>query len=287
MKDYIYLLRPQQYVKNLFVFLPLFFALEISRVDLLLQLGIAFVILSLLASAVYIFNDCYDLEEDRRHPKKKDRPLAAGRITKSSALIFIILLLVISLPSSYLFNRAMFQLGILYLALNVAYTLYLKHIPVVDIIVIAIGFVIRIFIGGSVAQVWISPWIVIMTFLLALFLALAKRRDDVLIFLDNGGRSRKVIDGYNLPFIDALMVSFAAITIVAYMMYTLSPDITARFHTDKLYLTTLFVIAGIMRYLQIAMVAKNSGSPTEILWKDRFIQISILCWLLLFGFLIY
>jgi len=274
-------------MKNLFVFLPLFFALEIRRFDLLLQSGIAFVILSLMASAVYIFNDCHDLEEDRRHPKKKDRPLAAGRITKSNALICMILLLMISLPSSYLLNRSMFQFGILYLAINVAYTLYLKHIPIVDIIVIAIGFVIRIFIGGSVAQVKISPWIIIMTFLLALFLALAKRRDDVLIFLDDGNRSRKVIDGYNLSFIDASMVSFATITIVAYMMYTLSPAVTARFLTDKLYLTTLFVIVGITRYLQIAMVTKNSGSPTEILWKDRFIQISILCWLLSFAFLIY
>lgn len=287
MKDAIALLRPKQYAKNLFVFLPLFFALEARHVDLLLQTGFAFVLFSLMASAAYIFNDYHDLEEDRSHPKKKDRPLPSGRIAPAKALVLMAALLAASLTAAYLFLSPLFWFGILYLCINVLYTLFLKHIPILDIVVIAAGFVLRIFVGGSVAQVKISPWIVTMTFLLALFLALGKRREDVLTFLEKGTRTRKAIDGYNVPFVDAAMVAFAAITIVAYVMYTLSPDVMARFQTDTLYLTTLFVITGILRYLQIVMVENNGGSPTEILWKDLFIQLSIVGWLLTFGLLIY
>ena len=181
----------------------------------------------------------------------------------------------------------MLYLVLLYVGLNIIYTIKLKHIPIVDIFIIASGFVIRIFIGGVVTHIKIYPWIVIMTFLLALLLSLAKRRDDVLILLETNDRTRKSIDGYNLAFIDMFMMAMAAITIVAYIMYTMSPEIILKFRTDKLYFTTAFVILGIMRYMQITLVEKKSGSPTEVLLKDRFLQSTIFCWIITFGILIY
>lgn len=286
-RDYFRLLRVHQYIKNLFIFLPLFFSLRVLEVDLLVDAGLAFLIFSAVASAVYILNDYHDVEEDRLHPVKKDRPLAAGRISGPRALGLMAALLACGLAAAWWLSRAMFLLCTLYLVLNVGYSLRLKHLPIIDIFVIATNFVIRIFVGGVVTGVTIYMWIIIMTFLLALFLALAKRRDDVLIFLATEQKSRKSIDGYNLPFIDAAMMALAAVTIVAYILYTVSPDVIAKFGTDKLYLTTFFVILGIMRYMQITFVEEKSGSPTEVLLKDRFIQLCLLGWIASFGLLIY
>jgi len=181
----------------------------------------------------------------------------------------------------------MFYLCLFYVALNTAYSSKLKHIPILDIIIVAVCFVIRILVGGAVGDVPIYMWIVIMTFLLALFMALGKRRDDVLIFMETSNAPRKSIDGYNLRFIDASMIIMAAVVLVAYLMYTVSPEIMAKFKTDKLYITSIFVLVGIMRYLQISMVEEKSGSPTDILLKDLFIQISLTGWILSFACLIY
>ena len=156
-------------------------------------------------------------------------------------------------------------MALFYLVLNISYTIKLKHVPLLDIFIIAFGFVIRIIVGGVVTGVKIYPWIIVMTFLLALFLAMGKRRDDVLLFLNSGEKARKSIDGYTLDFIDSSMVVLAAVTIVSYIMYTMSPEIMAKFKTGHLYLTTVFVILGIMRYLQIMMVEQRSADPVEIL----------------------
>jgi 4-hydroxybenzoate polyprenyltransferase len=287
MKDFFNLLRPWQWTKNIFILLPLFFALQINRFDLLAKAGAAFLAFCLIASAIYIFNDWLDLEEDRLHPKKKERPLASEKISKKTATIAMVVFLSSGLILSYLISIYMLYLVLLYVGLNIVYTIKLKHIPIVDIFIIASGFVIRIFIGGVVTHIKIYPWIVIMTFLLALLLSLAKRRDDVLILLETNDRTRKSIDGYNLAFIDMSMMAMAAITIVGYIMYTMSPEIMLKFRTDKLYFTTFFVILGIMRYMQISLVEKKSGSPTEVLLKDRFIQSTIFCWIITFGILIY
>jgi decaprenyl-phosphate phosphoribosyltransferase len=272
MKNHIALLRIPQYSKNLFIFLPLFFALHLQEPERLFKVSLAFLGFCLLASAVYIFNDLYDLEEDSQHPKKKYRPLPAGRITRKSAIGLMTCLLVLGLSIAYGLSLQMFYLCLLYIALNAAYSVKLKHFPILDIMIIAVCFVIRIFVGGAVGNVPIYMWIVIMTFLLALFMALGKRRDDVLIFIETNHMPRKSIDGYNLRFIDASMLIMAAVILVAYLMYTVSPEITAKFKTDKLYITSIFVLMGVMRYLQITMLEENSGSPTEILLKDLFIQ---------------
>ena len=190
----IRLMRPHQYVKNLFIFLPLFFALKIADLELLFDTFIAFVAFSISASAIYILNDYQDVEEDRQHPKKKSRPLASGSITKPQAIVVMLGLFVMGIGLMFSFSTSATYILLAFIVMNVAYSFYLKHIPIVDIATIATGFVFRLFVGSTMTGIHLSMWIVIMTFLLALFMALAKRRDDVLIYMDTGKKMRKVID---------------------------------------------------------------------------------------------
>lgn len=276
----INLLRVHQYIKNLFIFAPLLFSFHITYENIINSL-IAFILFSLLASSIYVLNDYMDINEDKKHPKKKNRPLASGEITKNTAKMLIILLSVVSLASSFFINKRLFVVLLIYFILNIAYSLKLKHITIIDIFIIATGFVLRLFAGSSVIQTSLSMWIIIMTFLLALFLAIAKRRDDVLLSAQ-GKETRKNIDGYNIEFVNATMVFMSGVIVVSYILYTVSEDVIKRLGTNYLYLTSFFVILGIMRYMQITFVEENSGSPTKIVLKDKFLQITILFWLLSF-----
>jgi len=287
MLNIIKLLRPQQYIKNLFIFLPLFFAMKITDTAALLSATIAFIAFSLTASAIYTLNDFHDIEEDRQHPKKKTRPLASGSITKPQAINIMLLLFVVGMGLMSTLDMLAVSILVAYIILNVCYSLYLKHVAILDVTTIAIGFVLRIFVGSAATDVPLSRWIIIMTFLLALFMALAKRRDDVLIYLDTGKKMRKVIDGYSLQFIDTAMGIMASVVIVAYTNYCTSTEIVEKFNSEHLYLTVLFVILGIMRYLLITFVLKDSGSPTQIVLKDRFIQCTLVGWIATFTGLIY
>jgi 4-hydroxybenzoate polyprenyltransferase len=274
-------MRIEQYIKNIFIFLPIFFGLKISDTSLLLTSVIAFIAFSMIASAVYIINDLHDIDEDKAHPIKKHRPLASGLITKNHAVIIMLVLVTFgSLLILSISLKASFIIAI-YFFLNMAYTLSLKRIAIVDVNIISIGFVLRLFVGSSVTNIILSKWIIIMTFLLSLFLALSKRRDDVIIYSDTGRKMRKSVDGYNLEFLDASMSIMASIVIVAYTIYT------ASFNSEYLYLTTFFVILGILRYLKIALVHKNSGSPTRIVNGDRFMKLILIGWVVSFGLILY
>ena len=287
MKNYLNLLRPHQYIKNLFIFLPLFFALEITNIDLLLRAFVAFIAFSFTASAIYILNDYFDIEEDKKHPKKKYRPLASGEISKIEAVVIMMILFIFGIGIMSLVSFKALMVLLFYVFLNIGYSYYLKHVPIIDVSIIAIGFVLRLFVGAFVANVNLSMWIVLMTFLLALFLALAKRRDDVLIFNRTGKKMRKVIDGYNIDFLNIAMAIMASVVIVAYIMYSTSKEIIEKFHNDYLYISSIFVILGILRYLQISFVYEDSGSPTKIVLKDRFIQLVILGWIMYFIWSLY
>ena len=281
------LMRPHHYIKNIFIFIPLFFALKITDASLEINALIAFISFSLSASSVYILNDYFDIEADREHPKKRFRPLASGEISRKEA---IVLMLTLFTSSMFLIGAISINaMGILlfYVVMNIAYSIYLKHIAILDVTIIAIGFVLRLFMGSVVTGITLSHWIVIMTFLLALFMALAKRRDDVLIYQNTGKKMRKVIDGYNLQFLDIAMAIMASVVIVAYIMYTTSLDVMERMNSHYLYLTALFVIIGVMRYLQIAFVFVDSGSPTQIVLRDRFIQFTLLGWVISFVWILY
>jgi decaprenyl-phosphate phosphoribosyltransferase len=287
MKAIIKLMRPHQYIKNLFIFLPLFFAMKITDPALLTKAVMAFIAFSLTASAIYTLNDYYDIEEDKQHPKKKNRPLASGDISKSQAIVIMTVLGSIGFGLMVTLSLKAVCIMVAYVIMNIAYSFYLKHVAIFDVVIIAIGFVLRLFIGSIVTNISLSMWIIIMTFLLALFMALAKRRDDVLIYLDTGKKMRKVIDGYNLQFLDTAMAIMASVVIVAYIIYTTSPEVLARAQNKYLYLTSLFVILGIMRYLQIAFVFKNSGSPTKIVLKDRVMQLILVGWIITFIWILY
>jgi len=280
-------MRPHQYIKNLFIFLPLFFAMKITDLPLLTNAFIAFIAFSLTTSAIYTLNDYYDIEEDKLHPKKKNRPLASGAISKSQAIIIMAVLIVAGFTlMATLSFKAVDILGI-YVVMNTAYSLYLKHIAILDVVIIAIGFVLRLFVGSAVTGISLSMWIVIMTFLLALFMALAKRRDDMIIYLETGKKMRKVIDGYSLQFLDIAMSIMASVVIVTYVIYTSSTEVMVRVDSEYLYLTTLFVIIGILRYLQVTFVLQDSGSPTKIILKDHFMQLVLIGWLITFAWILY
>jgi decaprenyl-phosphate phosphoribosyltransferase len=283
----IRLLRPHQYIKNLFIFLPLFFSLKFTEISLLLASVGAFMAFSLVASAVYIFNDYRDIEEDRRHPKKSLRPLASGEIGKRQGLLIMAGLMLAGLVLMGWLSPLATGVLLAYVVMNIAYSLHLKYVAILDVTIIAVGFVLRLFVGSAVTGVALSAWIIVMTFLLALFLALAKRRDDVLIYLDTGKKMRRVIDGYNLQFLDAAMAIMASVVIVAYVIYTTSPESLGAMHSQYLYLTALFVILGILRYMKITFVHQDSGSPTKIVFKDRFMQLTLLGWVLSFAWILY
>ncbi len=279
-KAYIRLARPHQYLKNGFVWLPLFFGNKLHQIQAVQMTFAAFLAFCLAASSIYMINDLRDVQEDRRHPVKKLRPIAANLVSEGEAYVLFFMLV---------FIAAIIALGLLplgfagvigaYLLLNLIYSFRLKHIAVIDIVCIAVGFVLRILAGGIAAEVYISPWIIMMTFLLALFLALAKRRDDLLLE-DMGNSTRKSLDGYNFEFVSLSMGVMVSVIIVAYLLYTVSPEVMAKHGTHHMYLTAFWVILGLLRYLQITFVEQRSGSPTMVLLKDTFLQVVILCWLL-------
>ena len=284
---YLTLLRPKDWAKNLFLFIPLFFSGDFFHWDLYPKLILGFIAFSLVASSIYIINDYRDIEDDKKHPEKKSRPLASGNVSKPAALIICVLLLITGFAIAFFIrDKFLFVLGI-YFILNLAYSFGLKTIPILDIIIVAIGFVLRIKSGAVIAMIGLTEWLNIMVFLLALFMAIGKRRDDVLLKLSSGTDMRKSIKGYNLEFLNVVLSLVCAVIVVAYFMYTMSPDVIRRMGTYRLYYTCLFVLAGILRYLQIIFVHSAAGSPTSILYKDRFIQISILLWITSFYLIIY
>lgn len=283
----IKLMRPHQYIKNFFIFLPIFFAMKITDTSLLVNAVVAFIAFSLTASAVYILNDYHDIEEDRLHPKKCKRPLASGAISKPQGILLMGLLFILGFGLMSILSWGAAAILAVYVIMNIAYSFQLKHIAILDVTIIAIGFVLRLFIGSAVTGIHLSMWIVVMTFLLALFMALAKRRDDVLIYLETGKKMRKVVDGYNLRFLDIAMAIMASVVIVSYTIYTTSEIAVERLHSEYLYLTALFVILGVLRYLQITFVLQDSGSPTKIVLKDRFMQLTLLGWVISFAWILY
>lgn len=284
---FIRILRPHQYIKNLFILLPAFFAIKITQPGVLITLLAAFAGFSFVASSIYIINDYRDLEEDRMHPKKKMRPLASGDLSKKEASIFLAVILSIGMIQLYALSLSIFGIALFYFLLNLLYSFRLKHVAILDICIVSSGFVIRLFIGARAANVELSMWIVLMTFLLALFLSLAKRRDDILIYHETGNKTRKIIDGYSLEFLSLSMVMMASIVIVSYLMYCVSMQEMHKSSAEYLYLTVIFVILGVLRYLQLTFVQNDSGSPTQVLIKDRFLQMCILGWMTAYVYILY
>lgn len=289
----IKLIRPKQWVKNVFVLIPLFFGGELLNPHAVTTALLTFVSFCFAASSIYCLNDIVDVEADRRHPVKCKRPVAAGIVTVTQAWLLMVGFIVAAVAISLF---AVTTLGvdwktlavvIFYWLLNIAYCTRLKQYAIIDVCVVAFGFVLRIFVGGQATDVVLSKWLVLMTFLLTLFLSFAKRRDDVLRMEETGEAPRRNTIRYNMTFINQAITITAAVTLVCYIMYTVSPEVIARVHTEYVYLTTVFVLLGLLRYIQLAVVDKRSGDPTKVILRDRFTQLIVLAWGLSFLIIIY
>jgi 4-hydroxybenzoate polyprenyltransferase len=287
MKHFVALIRLKHWVKNLFVFIPGFFAGVLFDQHNLILLITGFFCFSFVASGIYIVNDYRDIEVDRNHPEKRKRPLASGAVSVPVAFTIAVVLFANGLGLAWFINQYFFGIIILYLVINLGYSLGLKNISILDIMLVASGFLLRTIAGGVIIDVELSNWLLIMVFLGALFIALAKRLDDLLVSEASGNISRKTIKNYNLNFIYSGITMISGVSMVSYIMYTISDEVTVRLHSKHLYFTAIFVIAGILRYLQITLVENKSGSPTKILLTDRFIILTVLAWVLSFYMIIY
>ena len=281
------LLRPLQWMKNVFVLAPLFFTGRLLDWSLLAPTLVVFAAFCLAASSIYCLNDVSDVESDRQHPKKRLRPIASGAVSVGAGYATMALCMLLALLLSFSAGFQSFVCLLLYLVINVGYCLKLKQIAIVDVVLIAMGFVLRVLAGGLVAGIWISEWLVLMTFLLTLLLALAKRNDDFRLFVQTGHEPRKSITGYNRDFINQAVSILAAVTLVCYIMYTMSPDVIQRMGTRYVYLTIFWVLAGLLRYMQNMIVYGRSGSPTKAMVKDRFLLLCVIGWILSFFIIIY
>jgi len=287
LKDVMVLLRPYQYVKNLLIFFPLFFSLKMFEPGLFIRACIAFCAFCLVASSVYILNDWMDRFADAGHPEKCFRPIASGRIKSTLAFFVFSIFLLLGLVTALQLSLTVFALMVGYLVLNVAYSFKLKHLPIIDIFLISVFFVMRLFVGAGATGVVLSTWIMLMTFLLALFLSLAKRRDDVLVYVKTNHKARKVVDGYSLRFLEAAMFVSAAIVVVTYVLWSVSPEVIINYSNSNVYMTSVFVVLGILRYMQISFVEGDGGCLTSVFLKDSYLKITLLGWIGSFAWLLY
>lgn len=283
------LIRVQQWIKNIFILLPIFFDQKIFEAAYVYPTLLVFILFSFTSSIIYCINDIKDIEADKLHPIKSQRPLASGKVSITEAIITIICLICLNVLLVYLgsINIKAVLIVSCYFMMNLLYTFFLKKIAIVDVAVIALGFTLRVIAGGFATSVYVSHWIIIMTFLITLFLAFAKRRDDCVILHETGKKVRGNTERYSISFIDTTMSILAAITIVAYLQYCLDPMTIARYNTDKIYITFIFVLLAILRYLQLSIVDNKSGNPTKLLMKDKFVISMVGLYVLTFVLLIY
>ena len=290
MKNIIRLIRPHQWVKNLVVLLPVFFGCALLHIESVYAGLVTALCFSFAASSIYCLNDIVDVEDDRQHPVKCHRPMASGAISITQGYTLMFLMFVLSMLSTFLLRQSQLETAsviLFYWLLNIAYCLKLKQYAIIDVCVVSFGFVLRILAGGYATSIHLSKWIVLMTFLLMLFLSFAKRRDDVVRMNETGHAPRQNTIRYNLTFINQAITITSSVTLVCYIMYTVSPETIQNFHTDYLYLTSVFVLVGLLRYIQIAVVDKRSGDPTKVMLHDRFMQFVVLAFGLAFLFIIY
>lgn len=270
-------MRPRQWTKNVFVFAALVFDGKLTQWPLLLKTTATFALFCLISSVVYIVNDLADIERDRAHPTKRLRPLPSGRLSPGTARIAAIILAIVGLGGSLALKPALGLVAAAYLLLNLAYTFYLKEIVIVDVMSIAAGFVLRVVAGVVVVQVArFSPWLYVCTTLLALFLALGKRRHELLLLAEDANAHRSILDHYTVPFLDQLISLVTSTTVIAYSLYTFSaPNLPSN---HLMMLTVPFVLYGLFRYLYLIHVRHLGGAPEELLLKDLPLLLSVALW---------
>ncbi len=273
-KDILSSIRIKQWLKNSFIFAALIFDRQLTNFEAGLHTLAGALIFCFLASSVYVFNDIFDIEADKIHPVKKNRAIASGRISKPTAILLAIVLCAGSLLLALLFSRPFFYICAVYLVVNLAYSKWLKHIPILDVLIIASGFVMRVGAGVSLIEVErFSPWLYVVTTLFALYIGFGKRRAELNLLASEANQHRTVFDGYTIAFLDQLITIVSATTIVAYSLYTFSAPNLPKNHA--MMLTIPFVLYGIFRYLYLVQVEQSGGAPEELLIKDLPLQITI------------
>ncbi len=287
MADWLRLLRPSQWSKNLLLFAALLFSGRLFDGGAFLTVCESFICFCMVASGAYVMNDVRDCERDRQHPTKSLRPLPSGRIRRGPAVWLSVMLMGTAIFGSVLLGWAFAVLTVSYLLLQVAYTFSLKDVVILDVMAIASGFVLRAVGGGLVIDVPISPWLIICTFLLALFLGFSKRRHEIVLLEDNATEHRSSLREYSPYFLDQMISVVTASTVVAYASYTASPEVQQKLGTDKLYLTIPFVLFGIFRYLYLVHQKEEGGNPTQLLLRDRPLQAGVVLWVLTAALLLY
>ncbi len=274
-------MRPRQWVKNGVIFAALVFDHHLFQVGPLLSTLAGFALLCVLSSTVYIVNDLADIEKDRQHPKKRLRPLASGALKKEIAIAAAILLPLVTLPLSFLLDLGFGVVAVVYLAVNLLYSFRLKHYVIVDVLVVALGYLLRVTAGALIIDVAISPWLYICMTLLALFMGFGKRRGELVLLNRNGPSngspsSRKVLEEYSLTFLDEMINLVSSITVMAYSLYTFSADNLPKNHA--MMITIPFVLYGIFRYLYLIHMRGEGGAPEELVLTDRPLQVTFGLW---------
>jgi 4-hydroxybenzoate polyprenyltransferase len=271
-------LRPQQWIKNLFIFAPLIFSRNVLNLPFLVTTIEAFAAFCLVSSAHYIFNDLRDIEEDRRHPVKSLRPLASGRLEKGPAVVALLVIGAAGIALSATIDTGFLLIVLAYLVLQTAYSMWLKHVVILDVFVVAAGFLIRVVAGGLAIHVMISSWLLICTILLSLFLAMGKRRHELVLLDEEATSHRPILREYNTYLLDQMISVVTASTLVAYCLYTISEETVAKFGTRNLVFTVPFVLYGIFRYLYLIHQKAEGGTPEALIIRDKPLLIDIFLW---------
>lgn len=287
MKRFFVLVRFKEWVKNIIVFAPLFFSTSMFDWNLTVDAALAFIAFCLLSGSVYIINDISDLEYDKQHPIKKNRPQAKGEVGKKPAIVIAIILLLFALLISLFLNQKVSCVLLSYFGLNLLYSFWLKKIALIDIIIISIGFVLRLLAGSFSTGIILSDWILLLTLLLSVFLVLGKRRQDIVLSKSENFILRKSFAGYSEKYIDLSLIIVASVIIVTYLMYSISPEVSARLSNDYFKLTSVWIILAFLRYFQLTYVFGKSESPINIFFNDAFLMIIVTLWMFSCFYFIY
>jgi 4-hydroxybenzoate polyprenyltransferase len=271
-------MRPKQWFKNILLFVGLVFSQNLFQIGLFIKVSGGFVLFCLAASSIYIFNDIHDRESDRKHPEKHRRPLAKGTLQVPEAYMVSMVLAGIAFILAFMMNRAFFLILLAYFILNLAYSLKIKQIVILDIMFIASGFVLRILAGTTLAGVNPSDWLIICTITLSLFLGFSKRRNELILMGENAGYQRKVLKEYSIHFLDQMISMVTACTVMSYILYTVSPETVDRFGTKNLIFSIPFVLFGVFRYLYLIYLKKTIENPIDLILKDFPSLLNILLW---------
>ena len=270
-------MRPKQWTKNAIIFAPLIFAQKFLEAPPVFVACLAFLIFCALSGAVYIINDLLDIEQDRKHPLKRGRPLASGQLNPRTALIFLLGLTVAAGSCTFLLLNWQFALiAAIYMLLQICYSLWLKHVVIIDVFCIAAGFLLRVAAGAEAIDVTFSTWLFFCTILLSLFLALSKRRHELVLLEDGAVNHRRILFEYSTDLLDQMISIVTTATLIAYILYTVSAETVAKFGSDKLKYTIPFVLYGIFRYLYLIHQRNEGGSPEKVLLNDRPILVTVL-----------